>query len=229
MNFENLEKNLNLKFTNRKLLEMAFTHRSYLNESKEEGIESNERLEFLGDSVLQFLTSEFLYGKYKSDPEGTLTSYRAATVNTNSLSREALRLELGNYLFMSKGEEATGGRTRPYIMANTFEALLGALYMEFGMEVCEKFLHKELFYKIDAIVKEEKYKDPKSTLQEVTQEKFGITPIYKVINETGPDHDKVFTAGAFLGDRILAEGRGPSKQRAEEQAAQKALEGLKNK
>ncbi|MBU4380906.1 ribonuclease III [Candidatus Parcubacteria bacterium] len=234
IDFLDLEKTLNLQFTNKNLLKTAFTHRSYLNECRDQNIESNERLEFLGDSVLQFLTSKLLYAKYQNQPEGILTSYRAAIVNTTSLAQEALRLNLGKYLLMSKGEEATGGRTRPYIMANTFEALLGTMFLEFnsltsGLDICEKFLYKELFYKIESIVKDKKYRDPKSYLQEITQEKFSVTPLYKVLNEEGPDHNKVFTVGVFLNTKQLSQGQGSSKQKAEERAAQKAVVELTSK
>ena len=229
VDFSDLEKTLDLKFSDKSLLQTAFTHRSYLNECHNEKIESNERLEFLGDAVLQFLTSKFLYHKYQGQPEGVLTSYRAATVNTVSLSKEALRLNLGKYLLMSKGEEATGGRLRPYIMANTFEALLGAMYLELNLETCEKYLNNELFYKIESIVKDKEYRDPKSYLQEITQEKFFVTPIYKVLSEIGPDHNKTFTVGVFLDTKELSRGTGSSKQKAEENAAQKAVVELTHK
>jgi len=228
-NYNDLEKILNLKFPNTTNLETALTHRSFLNETTDQNKKSNERMEFLGDSVLQFLTSKYLYNKYPNDPEGVLTSFRAATVNTISLSNEALRLNLGNFLFMSKGEESTGGRTRPYIMANSFEALLGCIYLEFGIGTCEDFLNRELFYKIDKIVTKKEYQDPKSSLQEITQEKFNITPTYKVLSEEGPDHNKNFTAGVFLETKKLAEGSGSSKKKAEENAAKKALEDLTSK
>jgi ribonuclease-3 len=229
INFLDLKKLIGIELSNADLLKTAFTHRSYLNESKEENSESNERLEFLGDSILQFLTSRFLYNKYSKEPEGKLTSYRAAIVNTESLSKEALRMDLGKYLLMSKGEEATGGRTRPYIMANTFEAFLGYLFLEHGIQVCENYLIEQLFYKVESIVTDKKYKDPKSSLQEITQEKFGYTPVYRVINEKGPDHDKTFTAEVIVNNKILATGSGSSKQKAEEATAKKALETLSSR
>lgn len=211
--------------SNLDLYKRAFIHRSYLNETTENN--SNERLEFLGDAVLQLLTSQFLFKTYTNDPEGILTAYRAALVNTVSLAEEAKRLGYGELLFMSKGEEATGGRDREYILANTFESLLGALYLDKGLEFCDKFLHENLFYKIDKIIKNEDYKDKKSLFQEVSQEKYSITPIYKVLSETGPDHDKTFEVGVYLDTKLIAKGKGSSKQKAESSAAENALNSIK--
>ncbi|OIP97230.1 ribonuclease III [candidate division WWE3 bacterium CG09_land_8_20_14_0_10_39_24] len=217
-----LEKKLNIIFSNKDILNKALTHRSYLNEHKDSE-ESNERLEFLGDSILQFLTSEYLYKNYSS-PEGLLTSYRAAVVRTESLAEESAKLGVGEFLMLSKGEEATGGRTRPYILANTFEALLGAIYLDQGLEISRKFLEKTIFPKIAGVVKEKKYKDSKSSFQELAQERKNVTPIYKILKEWGPDHDKNFKAGVFITDSMEGTGEGNSKQKAEEAAAQNALE-----
>ncbi|MBU1016637.1 MAG: ribonuclease III [Patescibacteria group bacterium] len=219
---EKLEKKLNVSFVNKNLLIKALTHRSYLNEHKDLE-ESNERLEFLGDSILQFLTSEYLYNNYSAQ-EGLLTSYRSAVVRTESLADESTKLGIGDFLLLSKGEEATGGRERPYILANTFEALLGAMYLDRGLDISRKFLEKTIFQKIAEVVQTKRYKDSKSSFQELAQEKKGITPLYKVIKEWGPDHDKKFKVAVFVGDSIEGAGEGNSKQRAEETAAQNALE-----
>jgi len=207
------------------LLQTAFTHRSYLNEHRSYKNPSNERLEFLGDAILQFLISEFLYSQYPEEQEGVLTSYRAATVCTPSLAAESQRLGYGEKLLLSKGEEASGGRTKEYILANTFEAVLGAMYLEnLDINLCREYLTKELFYKITDIVAEKSYKDFKSQFQEIAQEKHGATPLYKVLKEWGPDHDKRFLVGVYLGKEQIAEGVGNSKQRAEQEAARLGLE-----
>jgi len=222
-NLSNLERDLNLKFNNKNILQTAFTHRSYLNENKNYNCQSNERMEFLGDAVLQHITSKYLYDKFPNKPEGTLTSYRSATVNTKSLWETALKMGLGKYLLMSVGEEQTGGRERPYILANTFEALLGAIYLDLGLKTAKYFVHKHLFPKIPEIIKNKDYKDPKSYLQEIVQEKYFATPSYKILKEEGPDHEKTFTAGVYFSEKLVTKGKGNSKQRAEEDAARKAL------
>ncbi len=208
----------------------ALTHRSFLNENPNYPNLSNERLEFLGDAILQFLISEELFTNYTKEPEGKLTNYRAATVNTTSLAKESLRLNFGKYLLMSVGEEQTGGRTREYILANTFESVLGAIYLDSDdINICKKYLKTNLFYKIESIVKNNEYKDSKSSLQEITQEKFGVTPTYKVIESLGRDHEKVFTVGVYIKSDLLATGTGSSKQKAEQVAADQALENFNNK
>ena len=217
------------KIKDKNIFEEAFTHRSYLNENKDQNLESNERLEFLGDAVLQFLSTEYLFNKFKHIKEGTLTAYRAALVNTNSLAEESKRLGFGKFLRLSKGEELNKGRENTYILANTFEAVLGALYLDQGLEKCKKFLEKNLFYKIDRIIKEEAYKDKKSAFQEIAQEEQGITPTYKVIREWGPDHNKKFEVAVYLGKDKIATGVGSSKQKAEIEAAKKAIEKYKSK
>ena len=205
------------------LFKTAFTHRSYLNEHPDATKMSNERLEFLGDAVLQLLSSEFLYNKFSSSPEGDLTNYRSAVVCTPSIAAEAKRLGYGEMLFLSNGEEATGGRDREYILANTFEAVLGALYTEKGLEFCKEFVNRELLYKVDEIIEKENYKDAKSKFQELAQEKLGITPNYSVVESWGPDHEKMFKVGVFLGKEQYGQGEGRSKQRAEQAAAIDAL------
>ncbi len=209
--------------------EIAFIHRSYLNEHSEPGLESNERLEFLGDAVLQFLSSEYLYNKYPNRPEGELTAIRSALVCTDSLAEEAKRLNYGEKLKLSKGEEDTGGRSKDYILANTFEAVLGALYLENDIDVCRKFLEKELLPKTSLIVKEKRHIDFKSHFQEITQARFNITPTYKVLSEWGPDHEKHFQVGAFVGSKQWGTGEGSSKQKAEVDAARDGIENLERK
>ena len=206
----------------------AFTHRSYLNEHPNYENPSNERLEFLGDAVLQLLSSQYLFEKYPEDPEGNLTNYRAAIVCTSSLAEESKRLGYGDFLLLSNGEEATGGRDREYILANTFESVLGAIYLENGLDYCREFVKRELLYKIDKIVEEEKYKDPKSSFQELAQDKLGVTPTYKVMDSWGLDHEKTFKIGVYVGSTLYGEGQGKSKQKAEQEAAFKALDKLQS-
>jgi ribonuclease III len=226
LDIQKLEKALGTPIQNKELFKTAFTHRSYLNEHPEYSNPSNERLEFLGDAVLQLLSSEFLYNQYPDSPEGELTNYRAAIVCTSSLAEESKRLNYGNFLYLSNGEESSGGREREYILANTFEAVLGALYIERGLDFCREFVTKELFYKTEEIVRQESYKDAKSRFQEVAQEKFGLTPHYEVIDAWGADHEKTFEVGVYLQDDIYGEGRGRSKQKAEQEAALDALKKL---
>lgn len=220
-----VEQLLGIQIDNDSLFETAFTHRSYLNEHTNYKNPSNERLEFLGDAVLQLLSSEFLYKNYK-EPEGVLTNYRSAIVNTQSLAAEAARLNYGSFLYLSKGEEASGGREREYILANTFEAVLGALYLDKGIDKCRELVEKELMYKMNDIIEEQAYKDSKSMFQEKAQEKTGITPNYRVMSSWGPDHEKVFKVGVYLNDDLYGVGEGGSKQKAEQEAALKALDKL---
>ena len=226
--FNKVQEILDTKLENEDLFRTAFTHRSYLNEHPNSKYKSNERLEFLGDAVLQLASSEYLFQKYENSPEGDMTNYRSAIVCTSSIGAEAKRLGYGEMLFLSNGEESTGGRTREYILANTFEAVLGALYLEKGFDFCRKFLEKELFYKIEKVIEEEKYKDAKSLFQEKAQEKYGITPTYKIEDSWGPDHEKNFKVGVFLDNNLWGEGRGKSKQKAEQDAAEKALKKIDN-
>ena len=223
MNFEELEQKINIKFNDQELLQNAFVHRSYLNERPGFELPSNERLEFLGDAVLQLTVSDHLYKTYPKEPEGQLTNFRASIVNAKSLSSVSAKLELGKYLLLSKGEEASGGRDRPYLLANTFEALLGVIYLDQGLEVARKFVHTYLVPLLPEIIEKRLYKDFKSQLQEVAQEKLSITPVYKLLKEEGPDHSKSFTIGAYLGEDLAGQGTGSSKQSAEQEAAEQAI------
>jgi len=225
MGFElsKLEEILKAKLNNEVLFKTSFTHRSYLNEHSEYKNPSNERLEFLGDAVLQLLSSEYLYQKYPQNPEGDLTNYRSSIVCTQSISSEAKRLGYGQLLLLSNGEEATGGRDREYILANTFEAVLGALFLDQGLDFCREFATRELFYKVENIVTNKLYKDAKSRFQEAAQEKIGLTPQYEVESSWGPDHEKMFKVAVYLNKEKYGEGEGKSKQRAEQQAAENAL------
>lgn len=221
---EELEKSLKLNFNDKSLLKTAFIHRSYLNEHPQEQLSHNERLEFLGDSVLGFVVSEYLYKKYPDRPEGDLTNFRSSIVNARALAEVARKLSLGKYLLLSKGEEATGGRDRQYLLANTFEALLGAIYLDSGLKTAEELIKNELLPLLPEIISKGSYKDFKSALQELSQEKLNLTPTYKVLEEIGPDHNRTFKVGVFLGEKHLAEGTGKSKQLAEQEAASVALE-----
>lgn len=213
------------KFNNQKLLDHAFTHRSYLNEAKEQ-LESNERLEFLGDSILSFIISNYLFRTYPEFDEGILTNLRSLVVNTKSLAKTARALDFGKYLYLSRGEEESMGRENESILANTFEAFIGALYMDQGIEAVEKFLHNVLIPSIQEYVEKRVFKDPKSLLQEYVQARKQNSPVYKVLHEEGPAHAKQFTIGVFIGNEKAGEGSGKSKQQAEEKAAEQALEKL---
>lgn len=222
--FKILEKHLGLSFNNLNLLIEALTHRSYLNEHREYEGSHNERLEFLGDAVLELTATDFLYKKFPAKPEGELTSYRAALVNTVSLSASAQALGLSEYLLLSKGEAKDTGRARDVILADAFEAIIGAIYLDSGYENAEKFIAKNLFGKIDDVIKSRSYQDAKSRFQEVAQEKRGITPNYETLSEVGPDHAKLFTVGVFIGSSEIARGTGQSKQEAEQASAQAGLD-----
>jgi len=222
--FNKVKEILKTDISDENLFKIAFTHRSYLNEHPEYKNESNERLEFLGDAVLQLLSSEYLYKKYKKSPEGDLTNFRSSVVCTPSIASEARRLNYGSMLLLSNGEEATGGREREYILANTFEAVLGALYTEKGLDVCREFVERELLYKVEDVINKEEYKDAKSLFQESSQERFGFTPVYKILSSWGPDHEKIFKVGVYIDKDLWGEGEGKSKQKAEQDAAVKALE-----
>lgn len=213
------EKKINIKFKSLELLKNALTHRSYINEWRGGKIQNNERLEFLGDAVLELLVSQLLFINYPDHSEGDLTSFRAATVKTESLAETADRLEVGEYIFMSKGEEASGGRKRKYLLANAFEAIIGAVFLDKGVFATKKFLERELFYKIPEIIDKRLDVDDKSKLQEIAQEILRQTPIYNLAKEEGPDHDKTFTMRVIIGDKELGMGKGKSKQEAEQKAA----------
>ena len=221
--FSVLEKKLSFKFKDKDLLTQAFVHRSYLNENPDFHLAHNERLEFLGDAVLELIVSEYLYKEYPNNPEGEMTNWRAALVNAKMLSGLAADLGLGDFLLLSKGEAKEEGKARQYILANTFEAFIGAFYLDSGYQVCDKFIKRHLTVKLREIIESGLFKDSKSRFQEQAQEKLGITPVYKVTKEWGPDHAKNFIIGAFLKEELIAEGEGSSKQEAEEAAAKKAL------
>ena len=221
--FSDFEKKLSHRFKDPNLLEQAFTHRSYLNENRSTGKEHNERLEFLGDAVLELVVTEFLYAKYPEKPEGDLTAYRAALVNTQSISDAAQKLGMNDYLLLSRGESRDTGRARQIILANAFEALIGALYLDSGYGVAKDFIASQLFHKTDEVVAKRLWQDAKSRFQEIAQERSKITPNYEVLSQAGPDHDRTFVVGAFIGREKVAQGEGRSKQEAEQAAAEKAL------
>lgn len=218
---------INVEFKDLAVLREAFTHRSYINETRERGLEHNERLEFLGDAVVELSVTDFLYKKYPHANEGDLTSYRAALVNAVTLGALAIEIGMEPYLLMSKGEaKDRGTKAREIILANAFEALVGAIYMDQGYDEADKFLKSYLMGKTEEIVKKELWRDSKSFFQEEAQEFTGITPSYSVLAEEGPDHDKKFTVGVFLDEELIGQGEGKSKQDAEQAAA---AEGLKKK
>ncbi len=217
------------KFNNPQLLNTAFTHRSALNEKETSGTtskKSNERFEFLGDAVLELATTRFLFAKLADEPEGVLTAYRSALVKTTTLADLARELDIGKKMFMSKGEEVTGGRDNDSLLADTTEAVIGALYLDQGFEAAEQFLAKYLFPKFEEIRAKKLYKDSKSSLQEVVQARGFSTPNYLVVAEKGPDHDKEFTTQVLVGGKIIGTGKGKSKQLAQQEAAAQALANL---
>ncbi len=218
-----LEKKLNLKFKNKDLLIQAFVHRSYLNENPDFYLGNNERLEFLGDAVLELAVTEYLFKEYPQKPEGELTNWRAALVNAKMLGKVAFDLGFNDFLLLSKGEEKETGKARMYILANTFEALIGAIYLDQGYERCQQFIREHLICKLPEIIEKGLFKDPKSRFQEEAQERVKITPTYKVLEESGPDHARHFVVGVYLGQELVARGEGSSKQEAEEEAAREAL------
>ncbi len=211
------------EFTNPELLKTALTHRSALNEGSE-FTESNERLEFLGDAVLELATTEYLYTRYPDVQEGLLTAYRSALVKTTTLAEVAKDLGAGEMIYMSNGEEATGGRENAGLLADTTEALIGALYLDQGYKAVTDFLSEVLFIRFDEILENRLYKDAKSHLQEVVQAQGFETPVYEVVTEVGPDHDKEFTVRVLVNGKVMGSGVGRSKQLAQQDAAQKAIE-----
>jgi len=222
--FTKLEKGLGIEFKNKDLLIQAFCHRSYLNENPGFYLGHNERLEFLGDAVLELVVTEKLYENYPEKPEGDLTNWRAALVNAKILSEIAKGLDFNDFILLSRGEAKEIGKARQYILANSFEAFVGALYLDQGYGVCRDFIDGHLVKELPEIIEKGLFKDAKSKFQEQAQEKEGITPTYKVLEEWGPDHDKHFVIGVFLENRQIAKGEGSSKQEAEEDAAKHALE-----
>lgn len=223
---KSLENILKITFEDISLLDTAVTHRSYLNENTDKSRTNNERLEFLGDAVLELITSEYLFSKYPQREEGDLTSFRAATVRTTTLAEVSRELGFGKYLKMSKGEEESGGKDKDYLLANLFEAILGAIYLDKGYSACKEYVYRVLIPKVEKIVEKRLDIDPKTRLQELTQSMFRETPMYKVINEEGPDHNKLFTVKAEIASKALGIGQGSSKQKAEEEAAKESLQML---
>ncbi len=223
INFTEFEKKIKVTFKDKDLLRQAFTHRSYINENGGADIGHNERLEFLGDAVLELIVTDFLYKKYPTYTEGELTAVRSALVNAVIISEVASQAEMNDYLLLSKGESKDNGKARQYILANTYEALVGAMYMDCGYETVDKFIHTTLLPKTDEIVNKKLWRDAKSLVQEKAQEFVNVTPAYKVLSEAGPDHDKHFTVGIYFGKNLIAEGKGKSKQEAEQKAAEAAL------
>lgn len=227
IDFAKFEESSGFVFNNKDLLKQAFLHRSYINENPKVGIGHNERLEFLGDAVIELIVTDFLYKNYPNEDEGSLTAYRSALVNAILMSEVATEIDMNSYLLLSKGELKDTGKARMYILANTFESFAGALYLDQGYDACERFLQKTLLAKIERIVKDGAWRDSKSMIQEKSQEIEHVTPSYQVLSESGPDHDKCFTIGIFFGETKIAEGKGKSKQEAEQQAATEALKAKK--
>lgn len=224
MDFSKFEDQLGIFFKNKSLLQTAFTHRSFINENRKGALEHNERLEFLGDAVLELIATHFLYNKYPDKTEGDLTSYRSALVNAVTLSEVATKLGMNEFLLLSKGEAKDIGRARQYILANTMESFIGALFLDQGYFVAETFIKKYVLSLIDDIVANKAWMDAKSFFQEKAQEIEGITPSYAVLKEEGPDHDKHFTVAVEIGRERVATGDGKSKQEAEQIAARNGLE-----
>lgn len=221
--YKELEKNIGVTFENKDLLENAFVHKSFMNEYDKGDKGDNERLEFLGDAVLELIVTEYLYMTYPKKSEGQLTNWRSALVKGKHLAEVGKELQLGNYLYLSRGEEKSGGRKKNYILANTVEALIGALYLDKGYRVAHGFISQYIITKLEKILEEGLHIDSKSHLQELSQEKISVTPEYKLVSESGPDHSKKFVMAVYLGDRKVGEGEGSSKQKAEEDAARNAI------
>lgn len=217
---------LGIKINDINLYQQVFVHRSYLNEHRSFPLPHNERLEFLGDAVLELVVTDYLYKNY-DNPEGELTAWRAALVKGEMLSKISREIGMEDHLLMSKGEKKSQGRSRDYLLANAFEALIGAIYLDQGYEAARVFIDKNLIVHLDNVLENQLYIDSKSNLQEKTQDEKGITPRYEVLEEEGPDHDKNFIVGVYLGDELLAKGEGRSKQKAEQDAARIALENWK--
>lgn len=223
---EILEKNINYNFRNKDLLRTALVHRSFLNESSNFK-EHNERLEFLGDAVLELVVTEYLYNNF-SEPEGVLTNWRSALVRGKSLTKTASKINLNSYILTSRGEKKSSPKAQEQMAANAFEALIGALYLDGGYDAAKDFIHNNVIINLEKIIKEKLYIDSKSRLQEIAQETFKITPTYKIVHEEGPDHNKTFECAVYIGEKEMARGTGQSKSIAEQEAAKLALEELAN-
>ena len=221
---KSLEKNLSFYFKNKDLLRQALVHRSYVNEHKNLPFGHNERLEFLGDAVLEIVITEYLFNTFPKSPEGELTNWRASLVNSKMLYQVASDLQIDDHILLSKGEaNDKSSKARQYILADSVEAIIGAMYLDQGIDLTKKFILDKIVCNLDNIIKSKSYLDPKSKFQEMSQEMVGITPSYNVLNEEGPDHDKKFTVGLFLGSELVSSGIGSSKQEAQVDAAEKAL------
>lgn len=225
-NNKKVEQTIGIVFKNKDILKTAFTHRSFLNEKPEEKLSSNERLEFLGDAILEFWVSRIIFNQFPHYPEGLLTNFRSRVVYTPSLANIAQKLGLGQFLLLSAGEEKGGGRENQTLLANTFEALVGAIFQDQGLAITEQFLEKNVLPRIKVVAKRKTLKDYKSRLQELAQEQFRITPEYRLLKVKGPDHSRTFLVGVFIDNKKIAQGQGHSKQKAQQQAAQKALKEL---
>lgn len=221
--FKQLEKKLGVKFRRLELLQQACIHRSYLNENPEIKLPHNERLEFLGDAVLELASTSFLFDKYPEATEGDLTTYRAALVNAETLASAASELGVNDFLLLSRGEAKDTGRARQAILANTYESIIGTIFLDQGYAAARDFVARSLLPKTETVVARLRWQDAKSFFQEQAQARASVTPTYRVLSENGPDHDKVFKVGLYLGDKMVAEGQGPSKQRAEQEAARSGL------
>jgi len=216
--------NIGISAKNQEVYEIAFTHRSFLNEIKAEKHGHNERMEYLGDAVLELVITEYLFNRFPEKKEGELTSFRSATVKKPTLAEVSRTLKLGEYLKMSKGEEETGGRDKDYLLANCFEALVGAIYIDNGYDIAKKFILGNITKVIEEIVSKRLDIDSKSKFQEMAQAKFKITPVYRLVKDLGPDHEKTFTMGVYVGGKEYGKGSGNTKQKAEEEAAKKAID-----
>ena len=218
----NLESKIGVKFNDKDLLLQALTHRSYINENSKWHLDHNERLEFLGDAVLELVVTEYLYNNYPN-PEGEMTNWRAALVNANMLAKIAGEFGLNDFVLLSRGEAKDTGRARQYILANAIESLIGAIYLDQGYDAADKFIKRFVIKELSNIIEKKLFRDSKSWFQEKAQEKVGITPTYEVLEEWGPDHARNFKIGVYLGRELLGEGQGPSKQEAQQMAAEDAL------
>lgn len=222
--FSKLEKIVGTEFKNKNLLRQSVVHRSYLNEHPDFELPHNERLEFLGDAALEIAVTEYLFNRFPETPEGDLTNWRASLVNAKMLAEIAKEIKLEDYLYLSKGEaKDKNSKARQYILANAVEALIGAIYLDQGTRAVKKFVKEKILYKLDHILSHKLYLDPKSKFQEKAQDELGITPNYKVLSESGPDHAKIFEVGLYAGEELVAKGKGSSKQEAQVEAAEKGL------
>lgn len=222
---EKFQKSININFKDLSLLERVFIHRSYLNEHLDQSLENNERLEFLGDAVLELIVTQHLYLTFPN-PEGELTNWRSAIVKGETLAKVSKDIGMGDHLMVSRGEERNGGKSRNLLLANCFEALLGCIYLDQGYDVAKVFLHSYLIPRLSDIIKDGSYIDSKSKLQELVQEKSGVTPEYRVLDESGPDHDKHFLIGVYVDKKEIGRGEGASKRKGEQEAATDGLDNL---